>query len=497
MGSVSLTQSSARSLSFGEQAKIAEKIGDCHYMKDMSNRQQMVSRLNLDGGIPQDNRVDSHALNIVQRCCLEPRGLDALLDALRFFETDSNDIEAVYETLQGILPQTITWSQVGTLKLLLKNVSLSDAAAYRFCEQLTESSNISLEGCPNGAYFSCLLDILAKLPVLPPKRAPLLEFLLRGQPYWGPVSYDKAALKEWLETVASKQEIDLDNLQALIAASPVTGKDPALTTIEANACVSSVDHECLYVLVELTPTRIHTEAEKDTYTVQAWHYRSERSKQFYTNDKPTALAAMPGLILEILDKIRPALHAAKGILTLEFLLPTSLLHYPVETWQSEEDFTIGDRYRVVVRSRDRVRAKVDNELILARWNEKRLETKLEEGWFQQFDQLTPGLRELAPLLVKTDVFCLILGNGPPSNAHERGAFLRQIVSMGMPIVLWPRTTAETAGVHREKLADLLKTCPLRLLPQKVQLRRTEGFPFTLLWDDPKHSPVKEKRLAAP
>jgi V8-like Glu-specific endopeptidase len=300
--------------------------------------------------------------------------------------------------------------------------------------------------------------------------------------------------------VAQKQTTDA-NLAYIIPTEPLMFclrnrlSDPMPNP--AIAPTSSVEDECLYVLVELIPTKIHTEAEKDSYTVQAWHYRSEGPKQFYTNDKPTALAAMPAQIFNILDKIRPALRAAKGILTLEFILPTSLLHYPVETWQSEEDFTIGDRYRVVVRSRDRVRAKVDNELILARWNEKRLEVELKEGWFQQFDQLTPGLRELAPLLAKTDVFCLILGCGPPDNAQERGAFLRQIVSMGMPIVLWPRVTAETADTHREKLADLLKTSPLRLLPQKVQLRRTEGFSFTLLWDDPKHSPVRKKRLAAP
>ena len=473
-------------LSRPQQAELAEVIANCPSMATPDRRSGIVQALTFGTGIPSDQDTFSHTLKIVMECSKQSRGLDALMDALTVFDAETDELTAVHVVMQSMLKQPITWTEVAALKLLLKNAALNDSAAREILDAMAGLDSLSLGGCPSTALFMCLLDILAKQPMMPPASAPLLEFLERSRARMAADRYDSDALRLWIEPIAEREKISLAALLDAIASAPEPVPQPSAQALPGETVL----------IVELMPKKVQRARNRPgtsiaalddyPYFVQVWLYRRGKTDNIYTSDRALPLDQIGAKFHMRLREARERIGAdAMSDLIIEFLLPTGLLHFPVQEWKryEEGDEQIGAWYRVVVRSSDRVRRGWDEGRARRRWGENRVDVEPQEHWVKPYEDTKMFLEEWQSLITVTDILCLTLGAAPPEDVETRQKLFLCLVKLGMPIAIWPSGTAGKPECQ-ETLQSLFKTKPLRLLPQEVQTAWTKGCRCTLLWDNP-------------
>ncbi|GLL04649.1 hypothetical protein GCM10017581_063960 [Dactylosporangium matsuzakiense] len=196
-------------------------------------------------------------------------------------------------------------------------------------------------------------------------------------------------------------------------------------------------------------------------------------------------------------------------LTIEFILPRSLLNFPVDQWEvSAPGYSrpIGVHYPVVVRDLPRMR----NRIIRSRWRRRC-------QWVHGPEATTPAnavrfinLRDdtsdlYAELMQEPHRPACVVVIGPSSSlVMER---LGPWLTAGVPVIVWCRNDQRSSRFDAE-LAGILVSGGVKALPTSVyRLRQDAGGPdhpddhvgmhITLVWDIETRVPPDEQRLRQP
>jgi hypothetical protein len=358
--------------------------------------------------------------------------------------------------------------QLMELKPLLANITLINNELKNLAVAGVTSPNrrVVPPNCHEKETLICLLEWLAKMPVSSTGRMPLLDFVAQINQYASPTH--KKQIEVWIKNVAEDQGIEI----------PLSKSNTPLSLPA-------------YLLIELALKY----KDKKYYTVQAWLFMTtENVKNIYTKDK-AILNEMPILTKEILGIIDD-LNVNHKQLTIEFILPRHLLCHNVEHWTDEWGDPLGIRYRVVVRSHERLRNKKLQRFWCACWNEAK-----QKGTLQQAVKTCAVRIDKTPLRhfhskVDNGKFCFILTSVPKIMKNLEKDVFFALTKSGVPIALWPRQI-NSAHELIQQLNELL-SCPLEQLPQclfknrydlwKDEKEQHTGYHLSLLWDDPDRIP---------
>jgi hypothetical protein len=296
----------------------------------------------------------------------------------------------------------------------------------------------------------------------------------------------------------------------------VGGRMELSATALRGACISSAVRlqraHRYYFIVQLQPDGV----DPDSYLMSVWlqqHLSVE--EPLHRDDTPLTISEVADLLPELLDQAHTALGVGAGELTLEFILPRSLISHPVDQWQVDRVFPhrLGTSYPVVIRSLDRLRSPVLHSTWRQKWR-----WLTDNGHHEAPDAIhwlpKPGIREprslRASLLSQQSVVALAMAFPPQDSADLAFDELSAALYAGMPVVLWCRD-AELRRDFEPVIRELLNGHGLTELPAQVlQLRQkadefenTEanlGRHLTVLWDDADRLPQafsRPRRLRAP
>ncbi|GAA1027126.1 hypothetical protein GCM10009557_07240 [Virgisporangium ochraceum] len=323
---------------------------------------------------------------------------------------------------------------------------------------------------------------------------PLLVFLAHLTRYLE----DPDPLREWLVDVADRLEVDPSLLDPPSSSQP---RDRAYLMVRAD------EDDC-------RPGR---------YRLAAWwRWDGGGVTPKHELDKLCSGKELRLVGRSLLEQAAPMLTDPRGVkLSVEFLLPWSLLDHPVEGWTvgAPTGSPVGWLHPVVVRSSDRL---------------SDLETLARPSWHQRWAIATGGgtsrpaanwivrgqpadgsadpevivepadwRQLLAQLLRRKTLACV--GLMYPYEAHLPASVsaLQATVKAGIPVVLWSRN-----GRYVDTLRALVRTAcadgRLTDLPAAVHDLRLEAAedepddnPVALLWDDPDRLPEHPSPLTAP
>lgn len=266
-----------------------------------------------------------------------------------------------------------------------------------------------------------------------------------------------------------------------------------------------------YFIVQLQPDGI----DPDTYLMSVWlqqHHSVE--EPLYRDEVPVPLPEVAARLPMLLAQAHEALGIGSGDLTLEFILPRSLIGYPIDALEIDQVFPhrLGTSYPVVVRSLDRLR----NLELHGSWRQKwrwladngHREEPEAIYWLLEPKTRQPGSLR-ATLLRDHSVVVLAMAFPPEESPILAFDELSAALYGGMPAVLWCRDDGLRPRFEQE-LRELLAGHGLVELPRRVlQLRQKAdetdnqvalGRHVTLLWDDADRMPqsfTRSTRLRAP
>jgi len=247
-----------------------------------------------------------------------------------------------------------------------------------------------------------------------------------------------------------------------------------------------------YLLIELAPKN-----NNKYYAVQAWLFMSsENIRKVYVEDKkPITLNEVPTLIEEILEVI-DRFKVNHNQLTIEFILPKHLLLSNVEHWKDGNGDPIGANYRVVVRSRERLRDKKLQRFWCPCWDEAKKQGALQQA--AKNHTVLVNETQLRKFRTKVDAgkLCFVLASIPHILTDIKKDVFFALTKSGVPIALWPRHIKNRDEL-KQQLSKLL-SCTLEQLPQCLFKSRRNlweneneqhtGYHLSLLWDDPDRIP---------
>jgi hypothetical protein len=323
---------------------------------------------------------------------------------------------------------------------------------------------------------------------------------------------DAPPLLEFVDFVA--HQVDADRSAAQHRWIDRVGARIALSRhVIRGLCVSAsarlVKAQRFYFIVQLQPDGV----DPDSYLMSVWLQQHESVEEpLHRDDTPVTLREVAEQLPELLDQAHAALGA--GELTLEFILPRSLIGHPIDQWEVDRVFPhrLGTSYPVTVRSLDRL-AKLG---LHSAWRQKWqwLSTNGHQvepaaiHWLREAGARSPNSLH-ASLLLENSVVALAM-SFPPKHSTALGSDeLSASLYAGMPVVLWCRD--DELGPHfEEEIRELLAGHGLKELPKQVlQLRQKAdqndtasalGRHLTLLWDDADRTPqtfARSTRLRAP
>jgi hypothetical protein len=319
--------------------------------------------------------------------------------------------------------------------------------------------------------LACLLKWLAKMPVSSTGSMPILDFVARLRKY-APAHQEE--IKAWIDSVARIR---------------------GLNQAQINKCFKNQSQPIAlppYLLIELSPKNKNNKG----YAVQAWLFMSsENIRTVYAEDKAVTLNDIPALTEEILGII-DNFNVNHRQLTIEFILPRHLLCHDVEHWTDGNGDPIGTKYQVVVRSRERLRAKKLQRFWIPCWNEaKKKEILQEMAETYTVRVCETGLRKISSLVDAGKLF-FVLASVPNVLTEQNINVFFALTKSGVPIALWPRKV-NNVNEFTQQLSKLL-SCTLEQLPQCLFKNRRElwqneneqhtGYHLSLLWDDPDRIP---------
>jgi hypothetical protein len=251
------------------------------------------------------------------------------------------------------------------------------------------------------------------------------------------------------------------------------------------------------------------------FLLSAWAQRADSSRgPLERSDHPRTLPEVVERLEELLTAVVSEGGQGLGDLVVEFVVPRSLLTHPFDQWRIGERTgfprRLGIEYRVVVRSSDRLRARVMH----ARWRQK-------WDWLAGPGQAAgaeavlwaraAGDKDhealLAELIGDDSPLCLALSFPPTTHQPATPDELTVGLYAGTPIMLWcrddrghSRFASEMAELLAERRLMELPDLVLGLRRDAVRRGRTEGhlgLHLTLLWDNPERIADDHDFLGAP
>ncbi|HEU5332402.1 MAG TPA: hypothetical protein VFU73_06560 [Actinocrinis sp.] len=307
---------------------------------------------------------------------------------------------------------------------------------------------------------------------LPPAVALLEEAAHQaGEPHAG-------RLKWWADHLAGR----LGALQALQAHRQ--RRAPKDEQVEAKPCL----------VVQITPDGIDARRCLTNYWIQ---YRSGPWRPEPGGEDGEAFtSSLEPVVERYIREAERAWRDSHEPVSVEFLMPTSLLNVAVEWWRTDADSAapspLGVDYEVVLRNLDRMRAEHRHRMWSVRWQALwRGDAARRVLWAGAAGS---DLRQWgAHLRFRTEVACVVLSSSPAEAVGRQELDLA--LRAGVPVVMWDRR-----GQPDETMAGAVRRLaegdPARLRTALRELRaqaaaagprdadRHPGRHLAVVWDDP-------------
>jgi len=326
---------------------------------------------------------------------------------------------------------------------------------------------------------------------------------------------------EFVERLAVETPLQATELRNWITATAAVLGVPSaeVASLRQNVIAEpkNAEPKQIYLLIKF-------ECQDDQCLVQAWSLQGTnkagkqvcQGKAFLVPNPPD-----PQSMIEVLSRFVADIgeDLKTNPLTIEFILPEELLLLcTADAWHFKMGTTlprIGGRYRVVVRSFDRIYSK-ESGWVNARtqWVSAWRKYTSDSGimvhqprtlvnWIEHEHECEKATRWL---LAQEPPVYLALGLVPPLQSSEPiSDVISALLSVGVPIAIWPRQAISPAT--RKQLKKMLVNGVLADLPELIHNLRKQAYTgsakdewgqhLTLLWDDPGRMPPDVKPLVGP
>jgi hypothetical protein len=297
----------------------------------------------------------------------------------------------------------------------------------------------------------------------------------------------------WIDKVGARRNVPASRLRHLCAST------------EARLDES----QTFYFVVQLQPDGV----DPHRYLTSAWLQRPRSIEEpLYRNDEPLDIKEIIDLLQELLSTAHNIASTRGGVeMTVEFILPRSLIGLAVDQWQVDKVFphALSTKYSVMIRSMDRLqRADLHGE-----WKKKWHRLKVEghqarpESVMWLSHRGSPAPETLHKTLLQDESTVALAMSFPPEpSAGLKTDEITAALYAGIPIIIWIRD--DRLGPRFENvLREMLDGHGLSELPALLLRLRREpdeetplGGNITLIWDDHDRIPesfMRSTRLQAP
>jgi hypothetical protein len=260
-----------------------------------------------------------------------------------------------------------------------------------------------------------------------------------------------APLRAWTDRVAARQHLPRENVTAL-----------RQQLIEA-----SVEAAAPVLTIHLAPDALRP---RDRFLFSAVLDHGGRQRVVVSFDEPESVESARAHIDDLLDKVYEALDSDAGQLTVEVVVPRTLLTEAVDQWETTEAIPVplGEKFPVVLRSYERMRQR----RLWPQWSHKwRLAQQQSATGAYAAHYVGPdeqaSARDVYEALSSDDKLALVLGRPPADQAdltiHDAYAGALQA---GAAYVVWVREVA-LAEDFRAAVDAALADIPVRELPARI------------------------------
>ena len=464
-------------------------------MNERSTRDLYVDALNnsqLSNSLSVSRYPDPRhdVWSLLRACQDHPGGIRALATVVRSFHRDSRPMIELDELIECLFPdELLTPRERSALAGLLGGVKSHQLQLA--CHYAGPSSWITATfdwGDP-AAVAHRIEASVGKAGDAPP----LLEFVDFVAHQLDPVR--SAEQHRWIDQVGDRLNLQNKTLRGLCA----------------SAKARLVKAQRFYFIVQLQPDGV----DPNSYLMSVWlQQHLSMEEPLHRDDTPITLREVAKRLPELLEQAHAVLGVSDGELGLEFILPRSLLNYPIDQWEIDPTFPhrLGTSYQVTVRSLDRLGSLGLHSIWRQKWQWLSTNGHQEEPaaihWLLEPNSRTPN--SLRASLMREDFVVALAMAFPPADSATLGSDeLSASLYAGMPVMLWCRDN-DLQPRFEQEVKDLLAGRGLAELPKQVlQLRQRAdetdtasalGRHLTLLWDDADRMPQafsRTKRLRAP
>ncbi len=484
-----------RSLSVPELDALCNAFLRLPGMRERSTRDLYVDELNsqLANTLSPPRHLDPHhdVWSLLRSCQDYPGGIRGLATVVRSFYRDSRPMIELDDLIDCLFPDELLDAvEREQLVSLLSDVEprlLQIACRYAGPPSWL-ATNLDWN---DPASVTRRLESCVCRPGTPPPLLVFVDFVAHQLD-----AVRSAEQHRWIDEVGTRVNLSVSTLRELCLP----------------ASVRLAEAQRFYFIVQLQPDGI----DPNSYLMSVWlqqHLSVE--EPLHRDDTPITLREVAQLLPELLGQAHAALGVGSGELTLEFVLPRSLIGHPIDQWQIDPVFPhrLGTSYPIVIRSLDRLRSVELHGMWRSKWR-----WLADNGHREEPDAVYwlsgPGLKapnSLRASLLRDDSLVALAMSFPPEDSfHLKHDELTAALYAGMPIVLWCRDD-EMSTRFEPEIRELLGGHGLAELPTQVlQLRQKAdeldelepnlGRNLTLLWDDADRVPQafsRAKRLRAP
>ncbi len=453
---------------------------------DVLNTSQLSNSLSVQRYL--DPRHDVWSL--LRSCQDHPDGIRALVTVVRTFHRGSRPMIELDNLVESLLPdELLTPEERAELIYLLSDV------APRHLQLACHHGGMSpwISATFDWSDFAAVVRRVEASIGRAGDAPPLLEFVDFVAHQLDPVR--TVRLHRWTDRVGDRIRLKRETVRGLCL-SARDRLDKALR---------------FYFVVQLQPYGI----DPNSYLMSVWlqqHLSAE--EPLHRDDTPITLREVAERLPDLLEQAHAALGVGTGELTLEFILPRSLIGHPIDQWEIDRIFPhpVGTSYPVIVRSLDRLGSLGLHGTWRQKWqwlsNNGHLDDPTAVHWLLEPDSRTPNSLR-ARLIQHDSLVVLAMAFPPKDSAALESDELSASLYAGMPVMLWCRKN-DLGPQFEQEIREILIGHGLVELPKQVLHLRQKadetdtasalGRHLTLLWDDADRIPQafsRNKRLRAP
>lgn len=468
-----------RDFSVEAQRHLVDLLLDCLSMSNSRHRAAVLKQLprRIQDIVFSGDNAKTDVSLLIDACLNYQWGMEALLDAIYYFESNSIGIQAIYDFLQRVRPQSVSLLQLAELRTILQGLEVDDTVLLKSYRSASPTAPLPTAYAERGL-LPCLLDTLATSL---DERRPIIPFV-RSLIGYSADPNTRMQIEQWTARIALE----------LGYREPIT----PVTSILAEQSNEPTEPFSLLVALQMLPEL------PGSYSVRAWVWGSGMRRLVFETERWEIPGHLPQLLHKLLNEVSDEVEAAGSDPMLEFFLPMELIGDAIEQQTLSRKVVIGYKYCVVVRLYERA---FDEEFqyLRARWKNRWNALHADPNHLSRVIDSLDDERELEDVLEHHYCFGLACAL---QHRSEHYALLHEIMlEAGTVIALWPRQRVEAAEplplairelVQLGKLADLQRTVWDHRKDAWNQAADLPGRHLTLLWDDPHRLPTR-LRLQAP